>query len=272
MQYDPVKRTLGKFFGRFTITRKLLYRLLDILLLRAWHVHRELKRFFVTKKGTGQASVLDAGSGFGQYVHYIARKNPSWSVLGIDVKEEEVKACNEFFAKTTLKNVRFEQGYLEQLTAVDQYDLVLSIDVMEHVEADEQVFGNFFKAMKPGAVLLISTPSDKGGSDAHDHADQSFIEEHVRNGYGKEEIERKLSMAGFNQVETKYTYGLPGKISWKLTLKFPLKLLGVSKIFLVFLPFYYLVIMPPALALNWLDTIINHSEGTGLLVKAHKNN
>ncbi len=270
MQYDPVKRSLGRFFNRYTITRKLFYRLLDILLLRTWHVHGELRRFFNTKKGEGQVSVLDAGSGFGQYVYYIARKNPGWSVLGIDVKEEEVMACNDFFAKTLLKNVRFEQGYLEHLTAVEQYDLVLSVDVMEHVEADEQMLANFFKAMKPGAILLISSPSDKGGSDARDYSDQSFVEEHVRHGYGKDEIEQKLAGAGFGGIETRFTYGWPGKISWKLTMKFPLKLLEASKIFIVFLPFYYLVVMPPVLVLNWLDTNLNHCEGTGLLVKAFK--
>jgi hypothetical protein len=125
--------------------------------------------------------------------------------------------------------------------------------------------------MKPGAMLLISTPSDKGGSDAHDHSDQSFIEEHVRNGYGKAEIEQKLARAGFGRVETRYTYGWPGKISWKLTMKFPLKLLAVSKILMVLLPFYYLIVMPPSLVLNWLDTKISHNEGTGLLVKTIKN-
>ncbi len=270
MQYDPIKRILGNFFNRFTLTHKLFFRLLDLLLLRAWHVHRELRRFFEGKKGMGQVAVLDAGSGFGQYVYYIARKNPTWSVLGIDVKEEEVKACNEFFSKTKLKNVRFEKGYLEQLTEVEKFDLVLSVDVMEHVEADEQVFANFFEAMKPGAILLVSTPSDKGGSDAQHHSDHSFIEEHVRNGYGRGEIEQKLTRVGFDRVETRYTYGWPGKISWKLTMKFPLKLIAVSKIFLLVLPFYYLVAMPPALVLNWLDTVITHAKGTGLLVKAQK--
>ena len=43
MQYDPIKRTLGEFFNRASWMRKLFYKLLDLLLLRTWHVHRELR-------------------------------------------------------------------------------------------------------------------------------------------------------------------------------------------------------------------------------------
>jgi len=40
--------------------------------------------------------------------------------------------------------------------------------------------------------LLISTPSDQGGSDAQEEHD-SFIGEHVRDGYAIKEIEEKLN-------------------------------------------------------------------------------
>ena len=47
MQYDPIKRSLGNIFNRSSALRKLFYSLLDLLLLRAWHVHKELKKFTV---------------------------------------------------------------------------------------------------------------------------------------------------------------------------------------------------------------------------------
>ena len=50
------------------------------------------------------------------------------------------------------------------------YNIILSVDVMEHIEEDVLVFQNFYKSLKNNGVLLISTPSDKGGSDVHnDH-------------------------------------------------------------------------------------------------------
>ena len=40
--------------------------------------------------------------------------------------------------------------------------------------------------------LLISTPSDKGGSDVHNDDEESFIDEHVRDGYSIKDITEKL--------------------------------------------------------------------------------
>lgn len=271
MNYDPIKQTLGRLFNRFTITRKVFYHLLDILLLRTWHIHRELRRFSASKRGIQGVSVFDAGSGFGQYSYYLARKNPGWEILGMDVKTEEIEACRHFFENAGLKNARFEEGDLTVFRNERAFDLILSVDVMEHIEPDEQVFSHFYHSLKNGGMLLISTPSDQGGSGVENHDDQSFIGEHVRDGYGMQEIKDKLKRAGFEKVEAKYTYGIPGKISWRLSMKYPIILLGVSKLFLILLPFYYLLVMPFALLLNFADVRIKHASGTGLIVKAIKN-
>jgi hypothetical protein len=109
-----------------------------------------------------------------------------------------------------------------------------------------------------------------GGSDVHDDGETSFIEEHVRDGYGIDEIEEKCKRAGFSKVEARYSYGAPGKISWKLSMKYPMLLLNKSKAFFIILPFYYLVTMPFSLLLNVFDVNGTHSTGTGLIVKAWK--
>ncbi len=271
MNYDPIKETLGRLFNRFAFTRRIFYYLLDILLLRTWHIHRELRQFSLSKSRVNGIKVLDAGSGFGQYSYFLARKNPAWSILGTDVKAEEIEACRKFFKKAGLKNTSFEEGDLTTFRIDNAFDLILSVDVMEHIEPDEQVFSHFYHSLKSGGMLLISTPSDQGGSGVESHGDESFIGEHVRDGYGMQEITEKLKRAGFEQVEAKYTYGKPGKISWRLSMKYPIQLLGVSKLFLILLPFYYLLIMPFALLLNLADVKIKHKSGTGLMVKAFKN-
>ena len=65
MQYEPIKRSLGKVFTKSIILRKTLYVLLDLLLLRTWHIKRAIRK--TAPKLPENASVLDAGSGFGQY-------------------------------------------------------------------------------------------------------------------------------------------------------------------------------------------------------------
>jgi SAM-dependent methyltransferase len=170
--------------------------------------------------------------------------------------------------------VKFELADLTQFQENDTYDLVLSVDVMEHIEEDVQVFRNFYSSMKKDGLLLISTPSDQGGSDSHDHEHEEgvhgFIDEHVRDGYNISDIETKLKSVGFSKVEARYSYGTPGKISWKLSMKYPILMLGASKLFFLILPFYYIIVFPFALILNFLDLGIRHNSGTGLIVKAWK--
>ena len=271
MQYDPIKRSLGNVFNRTPFLRKLFYRLLDLLLLRAWHVHKELRSLTpaLLKKGS-DVQVLDAGAGFGQYTFWLHRKHPSWNILAVDVKEEQVADCNRFFSAIGGSNVKFTVGDLTTYVKLNYYDLVVCVDVMEHIEPDVQVFKNYFASMKQGGVLLISTPSDQGGSDVHGEGEASFIEEHVRDGYNIQEIQDKLRTAGFSKIEARYQYGSPGKISWRLSMKYPIQVLGVSKLFFLIVPFYYLITYPIAYLLNWLDVSQNHPTGTGLIVKAWK--
>ena len=125
-------------------------------------------------------------------------------------------------------------------------------------------------SLKPDGILLLSTPSDKGGSDVHSESEDSFIEEHVRDGYNIIEIEEKLFATGFTKVEARYAYGTPGKISWKLSMKYPILLVNSNKLFLLLLPFYFIVVLPFALILNYLDIQLKHKSGTGLIVKAWK--
>jgi SAM-dependent methyltransferase len=141
---------------------------------------------------------------------------------------------------------------------------------MEHIREDELVFRNFCRALKPDGSLLISTPSDRGGSDVHDAKEHSFIDEHVRNGYSISEISQKLEYAGFENKKASYTYGKPGNISWHLSMKYPVQMINHSKFFYLLLPFYYMIFFPVALFLNFLDVSLTHKSGTGLLVLANK--
>jgi SAM-dependent methyltransferase len=269
MQYDPIKRSLGNVFNKTPFLRKIFYRLLDLLLLRAWHVHKELKQW--KKNAKADAQILDAGAGYGQHSYWLNSRLPKSTILAMDVKEEQVEDCNQFFQSIGSGNqVKFVVGDLTQFEHPNKYDLAISVDVMEHILEDVQVFKNIYASLKQGGMLLISTPSDQGGSDVHGDGEASFIEEHVRDGYNIKEIEDKLLSAGFSKVEARYQYGTPGKISWRLSMKYPILMLGVTKLFFIILPIYYIVTYPIAYLLNWCDVVFNHKTGTGLIVKAWK--
>jgi SAM-dependent methyltransferase len=269
MQYEPIKRSIGRVFSRSVFLRKTLYFLLDLLLLRAWHVKRAIRR--IAAALPENAYVLDAGCGFGQYTWRLSSLHKKWKIRAIDLNKEEIEDCNNFFDRTgRTDRVKFESGDLTLLTDTDLYDFIYNVDVMEHIEKDLLVFMNFYKSLKNNGILLISTPSDKGGSDVSSHEGHSFIDEHVRDGYSIPDIEQKLKTAGFRSVETSYTYGSAGSISWKLSMKYPVKMINRSYLFFIILPFYYLVIFPFSFFLNIIDLNSSIKKGTGLLVIAHK--
>ena len=269
MQYEPIKQSLGRFFARSLFLRKTLYFLLDLLLLRTWHVKKALRK--ISSQFPGEASVLDAGSGFGQYTWRMSRMNKSWKIIAKDINSEQIEDCNRFFKGTGLDGrVLFQTGDLTALADINRYNIILSVDVMEHIENDVLVFQNFYRSLKENGVLVISTPSDKGGSDVHNEEEESFIDEHVRDGYSIKDITDKLSKAGFKNIEAGYTYGKPGSISWRLSMKYPVKMLNASYLYFIILPFYYLIFFPVSLILNLFDLYMVHKTGTGLIVTARK--
>lgn len=269
MQYDPIKKTLGRFFSGSLFMRKSFYLLLDLLLLRTWHVKKALRR--VSAGFSGNIKILDAGCGFGQYTWRMSRMNKTSKIKAVDIDSEHISDCSAFFTKAGLSDrITLETLDLTKLSETNNYNLILSVDVMEHIEEDEKVFKNFCNALRESGTLIISTPSDKGGSDVHSEGDDSFIGEHVRDGYSKNDITEKLSRAGFSKIDVSYTYGIPGTISWRLSMKYPIKMLNTSYLFFIVIPFWYLIFFPLSLILNYFDLIINHKEGTGLLVIARK--
>lgn len=269
MRYEPIKKSLGVVFKKQPFLRIFFYKLLDLLLLRAWHFKRELKK--IKSKLPQKAAIFDGGAGFGQYTYFLSTLSPDYNITGVDIMDDQVRDCNEFFGKIgKAERVKFQYGDLTQYSNPGAYDLVISVDVMEHILDDIAVFKNFYASLKTNGMLVISTPSDQGGSDVHDDHDESFVSEHVRDGYNINDIKEKLKFAGFSKVEARFTYGTPGKISWLFSMKYPIILINVSKLFFIILPFYYLITYPFCLVLNWLDVHMSHKTGTGLLVKAWK--
>ena len=264
MQYDNIKRSLGRLFNRHPFLRKRFYGTLDLLLLRAWHIKKELRQ--LRKILPEDAKILDAGAGFGQYTHYMSKLGRNWQIKAVDIKDEQVDDCNRFFAQTgRADRVRFEVADLTKFNEPEKYHLEISIDVMEHIPDDAAVFRNIYVSLRRGGILLLSTPSDKAGKHSG-----SFIDEHVRDGYSAEEIRDKLTEAGFSQIDILYMYGRPGHISWLLSIKYPMLALGITKFFFVLLPVYYMAVLPFCLLLNFWDVNAHHQSGKGLKIKAVK--
>jgi hypothetical protein len=105
-----------------------------------------------------------------------------------------------------------------------------------------------------------------------EEGEESFIGEHVREGYNREALEGKLRDAGLEPVRSFYTYGEYGSTAWRWLIKRPMQMLGASWASIVILPLYYLAALPIGLFLNARDLAVENETGTGLLVVAQKPN
>jgi 2-polyprenyl-3-methyl-5-hydroxy-6-metoxy-1,4-benzoquinol methylase len=269
MDYDPIKDRFGDLAAGSTVKTRILFTLLHIVFLRAWYVRRELRRQLAPNNGP--VRMLDAGTGFGQFSYWVARRFPHISIDAVDIKEEYLSRARTLFSNTGLSDfATFLIDDLTRLKVQGPYDLILSVDVMEHIEDDEEVFRNFFRVLRPGGVVLINTPSDLGGSDVQEGNEGSFIGEHVRDGYNREELVDKLSRAGLKAKSSIYTYGFFGSLSWRLLVKWPMQILNFSWLLAPILPLYYLLVLPVGMCLNALDMRRPNERGTGLLVVAER--
>jgi len=269
MDYDPVKDKFGGLVnGKYWPTR-LFFALLHLFFLRAWYVRRALQS--VLNKKVGSVRMLDAGTGFGQYAYWVAKKYPKVRVHAVDIKQSYLDRAKTFTQQAGMDTrITYSIDDLTKLQASGPYDLVLSVDVMEHIEEDERVFQHFFRVLRSGGSVIINTPSDQGGSDVGAEGEASFIGEHVRDGYGVQDITDKLERAGFVVDDVSFAYGPFGSMAWKLSIKWPMMLLNFSFLFVLLLPIYYLFTLPAAIILNSMDVSSKNDTGTGLTVVAHR--
>lgn len=267
MKYDPVKNIIGSIVRSRPLLRRIFYAALGLLFLREWYVKRELRALLA---GGKIRTMFDAGSGFGQYSYYTARRFPGVSIIAVDVKEDQIRDCTEFFRSLGLLNVTFRVEDLTVQAYRSAFDLILSVDVMEHIPDDRTVFRNFAQALRPGGSVLINTPSNQGGSDTAHEGSEGFIEEHARSGYSVEEIASKLRDAGLVPESVRFTYGPWGMRAWRTGIKIPMVLLNRSRLWFLFLPFYYLLVLPITIAMMALDYCSKLKSGAGLLVLARK--
>ena len=128
----------------------------------------QLNEIVMLIKESQPKSVLDVGVGFGKY-GFLARefldlwdgreKYSDWRVRvdGIEVFEEYLTPVHKFvYNKIHIGNA------LETLPKLkERYDLILLIDVVEHVERDEAI-KLLKQCAKIGRDMIISTPKDIG--------------------------------------------------------------------------------------------------------------
>ena len=114
--------------------------------LAAYHAARDL---------AAGKRVLDAGCGEGFGTQTLA--DVAAEVVGVDYSESAIESCKRTWNKP---NLRFECVNLaEDHTLVDQFDLVLNFQVLEHIEDERPFLEGLKRRVAADGQLMLTTPN-----------------------------------------------------------------------------------------------------------------
>lgn len=116
----------------------------------------QFDRYVLATQYAKDADCLDAacGAGYGtKMLSGVARQ-----VLGLDFSEEALTHAREHYSAD---NVQFRQADLNKLLALesDRFDVVVSFETIEHLHQQQQLVKEFHRILRPGGVLLMSSPN-----------------------------------------------------------------------------------------------------------------
>jgi len=269
--YDPVKDRFASLIRHSVFLRTLFYRLLDLFFLRSWYIRSVMRHYVKEMDKVGSWKLLDAGCGFGQYDRFVLKEFKQVLVTAVDVKRDYLEDARSYFRRKGYEErIRFQQmDLLDPDLEVEDYEFVLCVDVLEHIEEDRKVIQNMASVLTPGGYFLMHSPSIYAEEDAGE--DETFVDEHARTGYSKKEISEKLESAGLVPVEVAYTYGRKGHRAWELLIKRPMLWMNRYKLWVLpLLGVYYLFTLPYGLLLMSQDMKRENEKGTGIYALAKK--
>lgn len=170
-----------------------------------WQVRRKIvfneleELLFKTKNN--KKKLLDIGCGPGINLQYL---KDVYDVKGIEPDQHLLKLAKKNSSKKILK------GYLpNKLPKFNHnYDIILLLDVLEHIQKDRQALMTVNKLLKNNGYLVINVPAMQWLWSVHDE-----INQHKRR-YKIQSLENLLKLSGFEIVKIRYWGFLLAPIVW----------------------------------------------------------
>lgn len=135
-------------------------------------------------------TVLEVGCSSGFLLHDLRQEFPHAEIVGADIVVKPLERLGE-----SLPGVPLVQMDLLQCPLRDQqFDAVVALNVLEHIEEDTVALENMARLLNPGGILVLEVPQ---GPNLYDYYDAHL--RHFRR-YSKKDLLAKIAASGL-QVE-----------------------------------------------------------------------
>ena len=132
-----------------------------------WFVARRqiLRRMIEAVVPAGRGNlVLDVGCGTGANLGVLAGQ---YRCVGVDTSADAIR-----LARSRFPQIEFREGFAPQAVedVLEETDLVLMTDVLEHVRDDFELFSSLVASVRPGTYFLLTVPADLSLWSEHDES------------------------------------------------------------------------------------------------------
>lgn len=159
-------------------------------LLRSWVVKRLIRQL-------QPKTFVEIGAASGHMAQWMSDQR-QMSGVAVEISNDALEMMQERLASNDRVTI-FDQDS-RNLTA--QSDLLLSMEVLEHIEDDDGALQNWFELIRPGGHLILSVPAHQRRFSAEDE-----MVGHFRR-YEKNDLAAQLQKIGFEQPRI-MNYGYP---------------------------------------------------------------
>lgn len=240
LEKDPLKQVFCKLFGDTRIGE----------IVRFSTVLRTLD-----SQDFSNCSILDAGCGRGIISFDLARRFPYSKIISIDQDAGLIEKARSIKVKLKMRNIDFEAKSIFELNQSQQFDLIICTDVLEHINDDFGAIENLSSSLSSGGILIMHVPQK---FQKHPFKEMEWTGHHMREGYTYQELTNLLESVDLRILEVHHTFGIFGALADEMEYT----LWRVKPV--------WLAAYPLLLLFAYIDVLVTHSRGNGILVRATK--
>jgi len=106
--------------------------------------------------------VLDLGCASGHTLFRIAEDFPDSILVGLDIGKDFVATASNYAKEMKINNVNFFESSVENYSTDEKYDLILLLEVIEHVMDVELLLSNVKRLLATNGLICVTTPNLNG--------------------------------------------------------------------------------------------------------------